>query len=163
MTIAVLPGSYDPITHGHLDIAARASTMFDEVIIAVAHNSTKTPLLSVETRVELARESVAHLDGVRVEVVEGLLVEFCEEEGATAIVKGLRGGSDYDFELPMALMNRSLAGVETIFVIGDNALSHIASSLVRDIARHGGDFTKYVPAPVVPAVRRAVEAKILEA
>ena len=163
MTIAVLPGSYDPITHGHLDIAARASTLFDEVIIAVAHNSTKTPLLSVETRVDLARESAAHLKGVRVEVVEGLLVDFCKEVGATAIVKGLRGGSDYDFELPMALMNRSLADVETIFVTGDNALSHIASSLVRDIARHGGDFAKYVPEPVVPAVQRAVEAKILEA
>lgn len=163
MTIAVLPGSYDPITYGHLDIAARASTMFDEVIIAVANNSTKTPLLSVETRAELARESVAHLDSVRVAVVEGLLVEFCQQVGATAIVKGLRGGSDYDFELPMALMNRSLAGIETIFVTGDNALSHIASSLVRDIARHGGDFTKYVPDPVVPAVRRAVEANPLEA
>lgn len=163
MTIAVLPGSYDPITLGHLDIAARASTLFDEVIIAVAHNSSKTPLLSVETRVELARESAAHLDGVRVEVVEGLLVDFCKEVQATAIVKGLRGGSDYDFELPMALMNRSLADVETIFVTGDNALSHIASSLVRDIARHGGDFAKYVPEPVVPAVQRAVEAKILEA
>lgn len=163
MTIAVLPGSYDPITHGHLDIAARASTLFDEVIIAVAHNSTKTPMLSVETRVELARESAAHLDGVRVEVVEGLLVDFCKEAKATAIVKGLRGGSDYDFERPMALMNRSLAGIETVFVTGDNALSHIASSLVRDIARHGGDITKYVPEPVVPAVKRAVEAKILEA
>lgn len=163
MTIAVLPGSYDPITHGHLDIAARASTLFDEVIIAVAHNSSKTPLLSVETRVELAREASAHLKGVRVEVVEGLLVDFCKQVGATAIAKGLRGGADYDFERPMALMNRSLAGIETIFITGDNALSHIASSLVRDIARHGGDFAQYVPEPVVPAVERALEAKILEA
>ncbi len=156
MTLAVLPGSFDPITLGHLDIAARARVLFDEVVIAVAHNSTKTPLLDVEARVSLAREATAGLDGVRVEVVDGLLVQFCEQVGATAIVKGLRGGADYDYERPMALMNRSLVGIETVFITGDNALSHIASSLVRDIARHGGDISEYVPAGVVPAVEAAV-------
>ncbi|MFW7413402.1 pantetheine-phosphate adenylyltransferase [Demequina sp. SO4-18] len=157
MTLAVLPGTYDPITLGHVDIAARAATLFDEVVIGIAHNSTKTPLLDVETRAGLAREATAHLEGVRVEVIEGLLVHFCEQVGATAIVKGLRGGADYDVERPMALMNRSLTGVETVFLTGDNALSHIASSLVRDVARHGGDIDAYVPAGVGAAVRAALE------
>lgn len=156
MTIAVLPGSYDPVTLGHLDIAARARALFDEVIVAVAHNSTKTPLLDLDTRVRLAADATAGLSGVRVDVVDGLLVDYCTQVGATAIVKGLRGGADYDYERPMALMNRSLTGIETIFVTGDNALSHIASSLVRDVARHGGDIAPYVPAPVVEAVRAAV-------
>lgn len=156
MTIAVLPGSYDPVTLGHLDIAARARALFDEVIVAVAHNSTKTPLLDLDTRVRLAADATSGLSGVRVDVVDGLLVDYCAQVGATAIVKGLRGGADYDYERPMALMNRSLTGIETIFVTGDNALSHIASSLVRDVARHGGDIAPYVPAPVVEAVRAAV-------
>ncbi|MFN3865824.1 MAG: pantetheine-phosphate adenylyltransferase [Demequina sp.] len=159
MTLAVLPGSYDPITLGHVDIAARAGQLFDEVVIGIAHNSTKTPLLDVDTRAALAREATAHLGGVRVEVIDGLLVHFCEKVGATAIVKGLRGGADYDVERPMALMNRSLSGVETVFVTGDNALSHIASSLVRDVARHGGDIDAYVPAGVAAAVRAALDAR----
>lgn len=158
MTLAVLPGTYDPITRGHVDIAVRAGRLFDEVVIGIAHNSTKSPLLDVETRARLAREATAHLEGVRVEVIDGLLVHFCERVGATAIVKGLRGGADYDVERPMALMNRSLTGVETVFVTGDNALSHIASSLVRDVARHGGDIDAYVPAGVAEAVRSALDA-----
>ncbi|GIG55116.1 pantetheine-phosphate adenylyltransferase [Demequina activiva] len=156
MTIAVLPGSFDPITLGHLDIAARAGALFDEVIVAVAHNSTKTPLLDLETRVRLAADATAGLDGVRVEIVDGLLVDFCARRGANAIVKGLRGGADYDYERPMALMNRSLTGIETVFVTGDNSLSHIASSLVRDVARHGGDIAPYVPDGVVDAVTAAL-------
>lgn len=156
MTLAVLPGSYDPITLGHVDIAARAAAMFDEVVIGIAHNSSKTPLLDVQTRARLAREATSSLDSVRVEVIDGLLVHFCAQVGATAIVKGLRGGADYDVERPMALMNRSLTGIETVFVTGDNALSHIASSLVRDVARHGGDIDAYVPAGVADAVRSAL-------
>ena len=156
MTVAVLPGSFDPVTLGHLDIAARTGALFDEVIVAVAHNSTKSPLLDVDTRVRLAADATAGLSGVRVEVVDGLLVDFCARVGATAIVKGLRGGADYDYERPMALMNRSLTGIETVFVTGDNALSHIASSLVRDVARHGGDIAPYVPPGVVEAVAAAL-------
>ena len=156
MTVAVLPGSFDPVTLGHLDIAARAGALFDEVVVAVAHNSTKTPLLDLDTRVRLAADATAGLDTVRVEIVDGLLVDFCARVGATAIVKGVRGGADYDYERPMALMNRSLTGIETVFVTGDNALSHIASSLVRDVARHGGDISPYVPAGVVEAVTAAL-------
>ncbi len=157
MTIAVFPGSFDPITLGHVDVAVRARTLFDRVVIAVAHNSSKSPLLDAETRVRLASEATSHLDGIEVATTDGLLVDFCESIGATTIVKGLRGGADYDVERPMALMNRSITGIETIFLTGDNALSHVASSLVRDVARHGGDITSYVPPGVATAVLDALE------
>jgi pantetheine-phosphate adenylyltransferase len=159
MATVVFPGSFDPITLGHVDIAVRARQLFDRVIIAVAHNSSKAPLLDAATRVELAREAVAHVDGIEVASTEGLLVDFCEEHGASAIVKGLRGGADYDVERPMALMNRSLSGIETVFLTGDSALSHIASSLVRDVARHGGDVSLYVPRGVEAAVLAALRAQ----
>jgi len=156
MTLAVFPGTFDPITVGHIDIATRASTLFDHVLIAVAHNSTKRPLLDLETRVWLAQKAVEHLDGVEVTTAEGLLAQFCRMRGATTIVKGLRGGADYDVERPMALMNRSLTGIETVFITGDGALSHVASSLVRDVARHGGSIGTYVPEHVEKAVRDAL-------
>jgi pantetheine-phosphate adenylyltransferase len=156
MTVAVFPGSFDPITLGHIDIVVRARSVFDRVIVAVAHNSTKTPLLDIDTRVRLAADATAHLEGVEVMATDGLLVEFCEAQRASVIVKGLRGGSDYDFERPMALMNRSITGIETLFVTGDNGLSHIASSLVRDVARHGGSIKQYVPHGVEPAVLDAL-------
>jgi pantetheine-phosphate adenylyltransferase len=156
MTIAVFPGTFDPITLGHVDIAVRARGLFDEVIIGVAHNSSKSPLLSAASRVEVASNAVAHLDGITVEMVDGLLATFCEQRGAGVIVKGLRGGADYDAELPMALMNRSLTGIETIFIVGDGSLSHVASSLVRDVARHGGDISSYVPDGVAQIVLGAL-------
>jgi pantetheine-phosphate adenylyltransferase len=159
MTIAVFPGSFDPVTLGHVDIVLRARSVFDEVVVAVARNSSKRPMLDIDTRVALAADALAHLEGVRVTSIDGLLVEFCEREGATAIVKGLRGGADYDFERPMALMNRSLTGIETLFITGDNALSHVASSLVRDVVRHGGDIGPYVPRGVEHALLEAVAAE----
>lgn len=152
MTIAVFPGTFDPITLGHIDIAVRARRLFSEVVIGVAHNSSKSPLLDAHQRAQVAAAAVAHLDGISVQLVDGLLASFCEERGASVIVKGLRGGADYDAELPMALMNRSLTGIETIFIVGDGALSHVASSLVRDVARHGGDISSYVPDGVAPVV-----------
>ncbi|MGC4175031.1 pantetheine-phosphate adenylyltransferase [Demequina sp.] len=156
MTTAVLPGSFDPVTLGHVDIATRAANLFDQVIVAVAHNSAKTPLLSLAARVSLASDALAHVPNVTVSATDGLLVAFCKERGATAIVKGLRGGADYDYERPMALMNRSLTGIETVFITGDAALAHVASSLVRDVARHGGDISAYVPAGVPDAVAAAL-------
>lgn len=159
MATVVFPGSFDPFTLGHVDIAVRARQLFDTVIIAVAHNSTKAPLLDVDTRVKLARSAVDHVEGIEVEATAGLLVDFCEARGAVAIVKGLRGGADYDVERPMALMNRSLTGIETVFITGDSALSHIASSLVRDVARHGGDVSAYVPPGVESAVLAALRAQ----
>lgn len=156
MTTAVFPGTFDPITWGHVDVATRARAMFSRVIVAVAHNSAKSPLLDLDTRVELARRAVAPIDGVEVMVADGLIVDFCKSVGAGVIVKGLRSGSDYDVERPMAIMNRSITGIETVFVTGDNALSHVASSLVRDVARHGGQIGRYVPDGVADAVRAAL-------
>mgnify|MGYP000898604116 CR=1 FL=1 len=155
MTTAVCPGSFDPVTLGHLDVVRRARSMFDRVVVGVARNAGKTPLLDLDTRVALARAALADIDGVEVAPVPGLLVDFCREVGAAAIVKGLRGGADYDAEVPMALMNRHLVGIETIFVTGDPALAHIASSLVKDVARYGGDVSDLVPAPVLPALAGA--------
>lgn len=156
MTTAVCPGSFDPVTLGHLDVVRRARAMFDEVVVGVARNATKQALLPAERRVELARAALAGVDGVRVELVAGLLTDFCRDVGAVAVVKGLRGGADFDHELPMALMNRHLTGVETVFVVGDPALGHIASSLVKDVARHGGPIADLVPDGVETVVREAL-------
>ena len=113
--------------------------MFDRVVVGVATNSAKSALLTVDQRVDLARAALVGLDGVSVVPIDGLLADFLRATGADAVVKGLRSGADFDAELPMALMNRHLAGVETVFVVGDPALAHIASSLVKDVARHGGN------------------------
>lgn len=158
-SVAVCPGSFDPVTLGHLDVVRRARAMFDEVVVAVGVNAAKTPLLDDATRVELFREAVADLDGVRVVAMPGLLADLCREVGANAIVKGLRGGADFDAEHPMALMNRHLSGVDTVFVIGDPALAHIASSMVRDVAKHGGPIEDLVPPGVAAAVQHAFETR----
>ena len=154
MSTAVCPGSFDPMTLGHVDVVRRARSMFDEVVVAVAHNSTKRALLTPQERVALAEEALADLDGVRVVATDGLLVDLVRELGAQAVVKGLRSGADLDAELAMALMNRHLSGVETVFVLGDPALSHVASSLVKDVARHGGRIDDLVTPGVAAAVRR---------
>lgn len=156
MTTAVFPGTFDPMTLGHLDITVRAGNLFDRVILAVAHNSSKEPLLDLETRLRLARMATADIAGVEVASIDGLLVSFCQGVGATAIVKGLRGGADYDVERPMALMNRALTGIETVFVSGDPNLQHVASSLVRDVARHGGSIASLVPPGVEAVVKEAI-------
>lgn len=158
MSIAVVPGSFDPVTLGHLDVVRRAAAMFDEVVVAVAANAGKTPLLTADERVALVADAVADLAGVRAAQVPGLLVDFCTEIGATAVVKGLRSGGDLDAELPMAWMNRHL-GVETVFLPADPAVAHIASSLVKDVARHGGPIDDLVP----PGVAAVVRARLAEA
>ena len=147
-----MPGSFDPVTLGHLDVVRRAAGLFDEVVVAVATNVSKQPLLPGEQRVALVAAAVADLPRVRAQEAPGLLVDFCREVGATAIVKGLRSGGDYDAELPMAWMNGHL-GVETIFLPADPAVAHIASSLVKDVARHGGPIDDLVPAGVAEVVR----------
>ena len=153
MSIAVCPGSFDPITLGHLDVIRRGAALVDEVVVAVATNSGKRPLLDLDERVDLARLAVAGLPTVRVEAVSGLLVDYCRQVGATILLKGLRNGADYDAELPMALMNRHLSGVETIFLPADRSVAHIASSLVKDVARHGGRIDDLVPPGVADVVR----------
>lgn len=153
MRSAVFPGSFDPFTLGHLDVVRRGLRIFDEVIIAVAQNSAKSGLFDAAERVKLVAETIASdpdIDPGRVKVVlaPGLVVDLCKEYNADAIIKGLRGGADFDAEVPMALMNRHLIGVETVFIIGDPALNHISSSLVKDIAKYGGNVTDLVAPPV---------------
>lgn len=156
MRTAVCPGSFDPITLGHADVVRRARSMFDEVVVAVAHNSSKRALLGPEQRVALAADALADVDGVRVVATSGLLVDLVRDVGACAVVKGLRSGADLDAEQAMALMNRHLSGVETVFVLGDPALAHIASSLVKDVTRHGGRIEDMVTPAVAAAVRGAL-------
>lgn len=156
MRIAVIPGTFDPVTLGHLDIVRRTAVLFDEVVVGVASNATKTPLLSADERCAAFAAAVADLPTVRVELVPGLLVDFCREVGATCIVKGLRGGADLDGENPMAAMNRHLSGIETLYLPSSGALAHIASSIVRDVARHGGTIDDLVPDGVAPLVRARI-------
>ncbi|MBO3086769.1 pantetheine-phosphate adenylyltransferase [Cellulomonas dongxiuzhuiae] len=156
MSTAVCPGSFDPITLGHVDVVRRASSMFDEVVVAVAHNASKRSLLPPDERVRLAVDALSGMAGVRVVATDGLLVDLVRDVGARAVVKGLRSGADLDAELAMALMNRHLSGVETVFVLGDPGRAHIASSLVKDVARHGGPIDDMVTPAVAAAVRRAL-------
>ncbi|WP_407317246.1 pantetheine-phosphate adenylyltransferase [Isoptericola halotolerans] len=159
MSIAVCPGSFDPITLGHLDVVRRAARLFDVVVVGVARNASKSALLTPQERVDLVRGALAEdadLASVQVEEVPGLLVDFCRQVGASAVVKGLRGGADFDGEQPMALMNRHLSGVETVFLPAEQRYAHVASSLVKDIARHGGPIEDLVPPGAAEAVRAAV-------
>ena len=158
MTLAVCPGSYDPITLGHLDVVRRARAMFGEVVVAVARNDAKNYMFSEAERLELARGAVADIPGVRVEIVDGLIADFARAQGASAIVKGLRGAADFDAEQTMSLLNRHMSGVETVFVMGDPGLGHIASSFVKDIARHGGKIDDLVPENVAQALKQKVES-----
>lgn len=146
----VCPGSYDPVTNGHLDVIARAASLFDEVVVAVLHNPAKAGTLDVADRVSLVRTAVTAQLGpdasVRVEAfAHRLLVDVCREVGAVAIVKGLRSSGDFGYEQPMALMNRHLTGVETVFLAGDPAFAHVSSSLVKEVAAYGGDVAALVP------------------
>ena len=160
MSLAVYPGSFDPLTLGHVDIAARATTLFDVVVIGIAHNAAKAGrhLLDVEERLFLARAATSDLPGVEVDLVPGLLADYCRQRGATAIIKGLRNGSDLDAELPMALLNRELGAPETVFLTASPTLAHISSSLVKDVAGYGRDVSALVP----PVVARALETRLIE-
>jgi pantetheine-phosphate adenylyltransferase len=145
MRRAVCPGSFDPVTNGHLDIVGRASRLFDEVIVAVLINQSKTGLFTVEERIDMLREVTVSYGNVRVESFRGLLVDFCREQGAAAVVKGLRAVSDFDYELQMAQMNIGLAGVETLFMPTNPLYSFLSSSLVKEVAKWGGDVSTHVP------------------
>ena len=161
MSLAVYPGSFDPLTLGHVDIAARATTLFDVVVIGIAHNAAKAGrhLLDADERLSLARDSTSHLPGIDVALVPGLLADYCRGRGANAIIKGLRNGSDLDAELPMALLNRDLGAPETVFLPASAVHAHISSSLVKDVAGYGRDVSALVP----PAVAHALEARLTEA
>ncbi len=153
------PGSYDPVTLGHADVIRRAAALYDEVVVAVMHNPAKRGTFSADERRDLILDGCADLDNVRVELfADKLLVDVGREVEATAIVKGLRGSTDFAYELPMALMNRHLTGIETVFLPGDPSLEHISSSLVKEVARYGGD----VSGLVSDRVRDALLARLRE-
>ena len=145
MSRAVCPGSFDPVTRGHLDVIARAALLFDEVIVAVGANVAKNALFTPDERVAMLTEACAGFTGVRVAVFDGLLVDFCRDAGAGTIVKGLRFAADFDYELPMAQMNRTLSGVDTVFLPTDPEWAYVSSSLVREVAALGGDVTAFLP------------------
>ena len=149
--LAVCPGSYDPVTNGHVDVVRRAASLFDEVVVAVLGNPAKRGLFPLDERIDLLRAAVDGIEGVRVESVHGgLLVDYCRSVGASAIVKGVRSGNDFAYELPMALMNRHLTGIETVFLPGEPRFEHVSSSLVKEVAGYGGDVTGLVPDAVLP-------------
>ena len=146
MRRCVCPGSYDPVTFGHLDVIDRAAALFDEVVVAILHNPDKGGTFTPDERVALTQRALGQRPNVTVQAYAGrLLVDVCREVGASAIVKGVRGGTDFGYELPMALMNRHLSGVETLFVPGDPRLEHVSSSLVKQVSAYGGDVTGLVP------------------
>ena len=149
MKIAIYPGTFDPITNGHIDVAARASKLFDKVIICVAVNSEKTPIFTGAERIKLVRDSVKYFKNIKVEEFDGLLVDYAKEKNAHAIVRGLRAVSDFEYEFQMALTNRKLcSGIDTIFLMPHEKYTYLNSSIVREIAKFGGDVSQFVPAHV---------------
>lgn len=152
MRRAVCPGSFDPVTNGHLDIIVRASRLYDTVYVAVMINKSKKGLFDIDERIALIEEVTGDLGNVRVEAFHGLLVDFCKQREIPAIVKGLRAVSDFDYELQMAQMNNGLSGVETLFVPTNPTYSFLSSSLVKEVAQWGGDISHLVPPPVLDAL-----------
>jgi pantetheine-phosphate adenylyltransferase len=149
MQLAVCPGSFDPLHNGHVEIIARASNLFDEVIVAVSPNMHKNPMFSVEERMDMARETFSYVRGVIVKPLgSGLLTEFCKDVGANALVKGLRDPKDLAYESPMATMNRHLTGLETVFLAADGRYTHLSSTLVKEVHSLGGDVSEFIPRAV---------------
>ena len=148
MTGAVCPGSFDPVTNGHLDVISRAAAQFDEILVTVMINKSKLGLFSIEERIDMLREATTHLPNVRVDAWHGLLVDFAKAQGMSAIVKGLRGANDFDYELQMAQMNQKLSGVDTLFIATNPTFSYLSSSLVKEVATFGGDVSDMLPPEV---------------
>lgn len=154
MAIAVYPGSFDPFTFGHLDIAIRAAKVFDTVHVVVVHNPAKNPLFTAAERVEMIQELLAGKGNFKVDSLEsGLLVDFCKELKADVLVKGIRTTVDLDYELPMAQVNKDLSGIETIFMPADPSHGFVSSSLVKQVASLGGDVSKYVPESIAARLK----------
>ncbi|QQL46312.1 pantetheine-phosphate adenylyltransferase [Sulfuriroseicoccus oceanibius] len=161
MRTALYPGSFDPITYGHLDIVQRASKLFDEVIVAAAHNDAKNPLFTNEERVDLITETLAKagITNARAVTFDGLLVNYAEQLGVTAVIRGLRAISDFEFEFQMALMNRKLKPeLETIFLMPKDEYSYLSSRMVKEVARLDGDISSFVPPHIATALRSKLKA-----
>ena len=157
MKTAIYPGTFDPITYGHLDVIERAAEIFEKVIVTIARNSAKEPLFTEEERIAMARDAVKKFKNVSVDCFEGLLVAYARKRKATAIVRGLRAVSDFEYEFQMALMNRKLDGkITTVFLMPHENYTYLNSSIVREIARFGGDISEFVP----PGVRKLTEKKV---
>ncbi|HHY84054.1 MAG TPA: pantetheine-phosphate adenylyltransferase [Verrucomicrobia bacterium] len=157
MRIVIYPGSFDPLTNGHLDVIERAAKLFDKVVVAVARNEGKQPLFSMDERLDLVRACIRHLPNVEADSFDGLLVDYVERRSAQAIVRGLRAVSDFEFEFQLALMNRKLSErVETIFMMPKDTYTFLSSRIVKEIARLGGDVSEFVP----PDVRVALSGKL---
>ena len=153
--IAVYPGTFDPVTYGHLDIIKRATTLFEEVIVAIAANTQKKPVFSLEERVALATESLQNISGARVVGFGSLLVQFAAQQGAKVILRGLRAFSDFDYEFQLAGMNRQLApDIESLFLTPSHDFTYVSSSFVREIATLGGDVSQFVPPTVAQALKK---------
>ena len=153
--VAIYPGSFDPLTNGHVDIIERGSRIFDSIIVAILANVEKTPLFSEKERIEILREVFKDRANVKIETFNGLLVDYAKQKEAHVIVRGLRAVSDFEYEFQMALMNRQLnAGLETVFLVPAQGLSYISSSLVREVARYGGDVSALVHPFVAKALRQ---------
>lgn len=153
MTKAVCPGSFDPVTNGHVDIFARAAKSFDEVIVLVTANPNKqSGLFTIEERMDMIRQATNHIPNITVDTWGGLLVDYTTANKVGALVKGLRSSLDYDYELPMAQMNRHLSGVNTFFLMTDEKYGYISSSLCKEVAKYGGDVSGLVPDHVVKAM-----------
>ncbi|MFX1757022.1 MULTISPECIES: pantetheine-phosphate adenylyltransferase [Rhodococcus] len=148
MSRAVCPGSFDPVTNGHLDVIGRVSAQFDEVVVTVTINPNKRGMFTIDERLEMLTEATAHLPNVTIDAWQGLLVDYARERGITAIVKGLRGANDFDYELQMAQMNHKLTGVDTLFVATNPVYSYLSSSLVKEVATYGGDVSDMLPGTV---------------
>jgi pantetheine-phosphate adenylyltransferase len=160
MRRAIYPGSFDPVTNGHLDVIERARTLFDEVIVAVAINDQKEPLFAPDERIAMLRKAIT-IEAVRVAPMEGLLVEFAASENAHAVVRGLRAISDFEFEFQMALMNRKLdREIETIFLMPKEEYTYLSSRIVKEIARLGGDVSAFVPRPVAEALAKKFKPQL---
>jgi len=154
MRRAIYPGSFDPVTNGHLDVIERARKLFDEVVVAVASNDEKQPLFGLQERLDLLQQTIGQIDSIRIAQFDGLLVEFALEQKAVAVIRGLRAVSDFEFEFQMALMNRKLEGaVETIFLMPKEEYTYLSSRIIKEIARLGGDVSGFVPAPVAKALK----------
>ncbi|KAA0100783.1 pantetheine-phosphate adenylyltransferase [Mycolicibacterium sp. P1-18] len=159
MTGAICPGSFDPVTLGHVDVFERASAQFDEIVVAVLVNPKKSGMFTTDERIALIQESTAHLPNVRVESGTGLVVDFATSRGMSAIVKGLRSGTDFEYELQMAQMNKHVAGVDTFFVATNPRYSFVSSSLAKEVAQLGGDVSELLPEPVNAALRSKLTAR----
>jgi pantetheine-phosphate adenylyltransferase len=156
--IAIYPGSFDPVTNGHLDLIERGSRLFGTLVVAVLENETKQPLFSVAERLEMLREVVGKMDNVEVDCFDGLLVNYAAGRGARAILRGIRAISDYEYELQMALTNRRLdAKIETVFLMAGEAHSFVSSRLVKEVARLGGDVSGFVPEMVAGRLRKRLQ------